>query len=387
MKSALLQTALVLACAALAMGCTRIKPDETGVRTLNFGKAKGVVEQDYAPGYHRYLWPLDTWHRFPSTVQRLRFAPWSTDGPVQREDALPVTSADGDRVAVTAEVVFRIADQAAHQVLKDSGRGDRYLGVVRDLAQDSARVVFGRLKTEHFYDPERRESARSEGIELLRTRLHLRGIELVDFLVETMEFEPNYENLIRDKKVADQRVELEKAKARAAAERGKVATIHAETTVKVQQIDRETQSAILRINTETAVQMNTLKAAANKYAAQRQADADLYAAQKAADGQRLLLAAEAEGTRRLNTALSGDGSQNLVVLEGLKKMNLSEVTFPSAGLDWLNPRAMARHLGAESSPTGDAADTRNGAESPRSTHTSVQSEDENTVPALGIHRP
>ena len=28
---------------------------------------------DYGPGYHRYLWPLDTWHRFPSVVHRVQF--------------------------------------------------------------------------------------------------------------------------------------------------------------------------------------------------------------------------------------------------------------------------------------------------------------------------
>ena len=381
-KALLLQFAFILFWAVLSTGCTRVKPDEIGVRTVNFGKNKGVVEQDYQPGYHRYLWPLDVWHRFPSTVQRVRFAKGSSEVLGQRDDPLQVTSADGDRVAVTAELVFRVADGAAHNVLKDSGPGERYSGVVRSLAQDSARVVFGRLKTEHFYDPQRREAARAEGVELLEARLRPRGMELVDFLVETMEFEPNYENLIRDKKIFDQRVELEKAKARAAAEKGKVSRIQAETTAKVQKIERENQSDILRINTESQVTVNTIKAEANKYAASRRAEADLYAEQKKAEGQKLMFKAEAEGTLRLNAALSGDGSQNLVALEALQSMNLSEVTFPSAGFDWFNPREMARRIGA-GDDQGRSAPNPSGeeAEFDRSSQSTIQQDERSGTPA------
>jgi regulator of protease activity HflC (stomatin/prohibitin superfamily) len=341
----------------LTTACTRVKPDEIGVRTLNFGKNKGVIQKDYAPGYHRYLWPLDSWHRFPSTVQRLRFSQVPTDtDPARLEEPLQVTSADGHRVAVTAAAFFRIADDQAHSVLSDSGPGDRYQGVVRSLAQDAVRVVFGRLKTEAFYDPIQREIARAEGVNLLRTQLEPRGVDLLDFLVETVEFEPNYENLIRDKKIADQRVELEKAKARAAVEKGKVANIQAETVARVQKIERETESDILRIDTDTQVRADLLNAEANKYAARARADADLYAEQKKAEGQRQSLEAEAEGTRHRNAALTGDGSQNLVALEALQKMNLSEVTFPSAGFDWFNPRAMARRIGASDDPSTPALD-------------------------------
>jgi hypothetical protein len=335
-------------------GCTRVAPDEIGVRTLNFGSDKGIVAQDYEPGFHRYVWPLDSWHRFPSTVQHLRFAKSLSRGPGEGLDTIQVTSADGDRVVVTAGVCFRIADNAAHQVLADSGAGERYRAVVANLAPDAARTVFGQLRTEDFYNPERREAARHAGADLLRERLRPRGLELVDLLVESIEFDHNYENLIRDKKIADQRAELEKAKARAAAEKGKVATLQAETTAKVQKVERETESKKLTITTETAVHAAAIKAEAEKFSAQHHAEADLYADQQRAAGQQLLLAAEAEGTRRMNAALTGDGSQNLVALEALSRLNLAEVVFPSGGFDWFNPREMARRIGA-AEPTPPAA--------------------------------
>lgn len=343
-------SALAVLTLLLGVGCTRIGPDETGVRSVNLGPNKGIVQRDFGPGYHRYLWPLDSWNRFPSTVQHMRFAqqrPGPVPEGIQFGEALQVTSADGDRVTVLADVFYRIADDRAYRVLQDSGPGDRFVGVVRTLAQDATRVVFGRLRTEEFYEEDQRESARLDGVTLLRERLEPRGIELVDLLVETVEFDPNYEKLIQEKKIADQRVELEKALARAAAEEGRVTRIRVETEARVQQVARETQALVMEIHADTELTVARLRAEADRYGAARRAEADLNHARLEAQGREGLLRAEAEGMRRKNEALGGAGGRNLVALEAVRHLNLVEVTFPSLGIDWLNPEEMARRIGAE----------------------------------------
>lgn len=335
---------LIIAAVVLAAGCARVKPDEIGVRTINFGRGEGIVKTDYAPGFHRFLWPLDTWHRLPSTVQRIRFARGDMQGA--GNEGLQVNSAGGDRVILTAEVLFRIADGEAHHVLQETGTDERYREFVRGLTQDAARVLFGRLHTEAFYDENARETARQEAVTLLRERLKPRGIELINFLVEAVEFDRNYETLIKQKKLADQRVELEKAKSRAAEEEGKVAKIGAETTAKVAKIERENEAEITKKTTEVNLQIGTMRAEAEKYASALNADAALYKSQKEADGQKLLKEAEAEGTQRLNAALLGIGGRNLVALEAAKRLNLTDVAFPSSGFEWFNPHDMAIRLGA-----------------------------------------
>jgi len=270
-------------------------------------------------------------------------------GPLSRaagQGPLQVTSSDGDRVILEAEVFFRIKDGAAHRVLQDSGPGERYLEVVRSLSQDAARVVFGRLNTEDFYDETSREQARRDAVEILQANLDKRGISLINLLVQQVEFDANYENLIKQKKIADQRVELERAKSRAAEEQGRVEKIRAETVVKVQKIERETEAIITRMRTDTDMQIAALRSEANQYIKQRYADADLYKAERLAEGQRLLNQAESDGARRKNEALSGEGSRNLVALEALQKINLTEVTFPSVGYEWFNPYEMALRVGA-----------------------------------------
>lgn len=332
---------------ALFQGCAKIKPDEIGIRTLNFGQDKGVVPHDYRPGYHRFFWPLDSWHRFPRTVQRIRFHKESNLDSPRQMPPLTLTSADGDRVVVNAEVLYRITEGKAHFVLQDSGKGDQYYEVVKGLSINEARAAFGKLKTEDFYNPGRRETVRQTAIGQLRQRLEQRGIDLVDFLVLSLEFDQAYENLIKQKKIADQIVALEQSKARAAEERGKAALIQQDTIVKLKAIEKDMEAEMTRMKSETDLQIAVITSEANQYATRKKADADLHRDQSDAKGQLLLKTSEAEGTQRLNDALAGEGGQNLAALEAVKNMRLREVVFPSIGFDWFNPIEMAKKLGAE----------------------------------------
>ena len=349
-RSPAVQLALILI-AVLGSACAKIKPDEIGVRTINFGSSKGVVEKDYDPGFYRNLWPLETWHRFPRTVQQMRFVRDAALPPRLTEDPIAITSSDGDRVRMDVVVYYRIAEGQAHKVVQDSGIGTQHQRLVRDLVIETARAIFGQLGTEDFYNPDEREALREQAREYLNARLLKRGIELVDYLVITLEFDPAYENLIKQKKIADQMVALEQSKTRAAEERGKVDMIRQETDVKLRTIRQETEAQITKRNAETDLRIAEFKTKADQYAIQRRADADLYRKQKEAEGIVLLKNAEAEGTRRLNQALAGPGGANLTALEAAKNLRLQDVVFPSTDFNWFNPTDMALRLGAEPAST------------------------------------
>ena len=342
---------LVLILALAGSACTRIGPDEIGVRTRNFA-GEGIVQADQRPGYHRFLWPLDSWHRFPSTVQTLRFAP-QRDMLERTAGPLEITSADGDRVAISAEVLFRIADDSAHRVLQDSGSGDRFQEVARGLSLDAARAFFGRLSTEEFYDVERREATRLEIVEQLGPRLANRHLELVAFLVEGVEFGPNYETLIRAKKVADQQVELERSRSRAAEERGRVEMIRTETEVRLRAMQQESELAMMQIGTDANLRIGGLNAEAEQYTTQRRADADRYRGLKEAEGTRITKTAEAESIRQRTEALTGSGGRNLVAMETVKGLNLPQMNIASDGYPWLSPREMVTRFGGDSTVATD----------------------------------
>lgn len=338
---------LLIVTLLFVQGCVKINPDEIGVRTVNFGSDKGVVQHDFEPGYHRFLWPLDAWHRFPSTVQRIQFSDAAPLPGQARSRPLEVVSFDGDRVMLNAEVFYKIAEGQAHRVLQDSGGGERYREVVRSLSIDAARAVLGRLNTEEFYNPGARENIRAMARDYLKEALEPRGIILLDILLITIQFDPAYENLIKEKKIADQIVSLQISKARAAQERGKVDMIRQETTVKLAALERQTESMITQMKAKTDYEVATLSAEAAKYASQKRADADLFQQRQLAEGTRLLKMAEAEGTERLNQAMVGRGGQNLAALEAARNLQIPNVVFSSVGIDWFNPHEMARKLGAE----------------------------------------
>lgn len=351
--------AILALVALLSASCARIGPDETGVRSKNLGPGKGIEPEDKGPGYHRFLWPLDSWQRFPSTVQSIRFTQQRDLTRTGATGSIELTSDDGDRVVIAAEMLFHIQEGAAHKVLQDSGSGDRYREVAAGLAQDAARALFGRLGTEAFYNVERRDEIRRELVSLLRERLAARHMELVDFLLESIEFGSNYESLIKTKKIADQKVELEKAKSRAAEERGKVTLVRTQTDIRLKALQKEADIAMMKQRTDTELKVAGFNAEAAKYAAERSADGALYQGKRNAEGTRVTKAAEAESTRLKNDALIGEGQRNLVALETVKALNLPDIVIPSDGYPWLSPREMIRRFGGEeeapSAKPGEAA--------------------------------
>ncbi|HEY3447678.1 MAG TPA: SPFH domain-containing protein [Myxococcales bacterium] len=319
--------------ALLLGGVVRIRPDEVGVRTDNFGR--GIVPQDFGPGWHLNVPLLHTWNVFPSRTRRLEM----TKDPRRRSalggEALLVQSSDGDRVMLDIDLFFRIKAGTAHLLLQDSGVGDGHVRVISSLARDRLRAVFGTLKTEQFYDPVARQQKCEEALGSMRRALEPRFIEIVEVLNQDVEFEPKYEQKIKDKKLADQNVELSKAQMRAAVERAKVANVTIETTRQVRLLEANAEAEAARV-----------EATARKYAAEKKGEADLYRDQQQAKGDLLVAQAEARVKQEKTRALMGTGGSNLAALEAVKNLKVDSITFPTGGRDWFDVHEMAARLGA-----------------------------------------
>ena len=325
--------AAVFALSLVLGGVVRIRPDEVGVRTDNFGS--GIVQTDFGPGWHLNVPLLHTWNVFPARTRRLEM----TKDPRRRStlggEALLVQSSDGDRVMLDIDLFFRVQAGAAHLLLQDSGAGDGHVRVVSSLARDRLRTVFGTLKTEQFYDPAARQQKCEEALASMRKALEPRFIEIVEVLNQDVEFEPKYEQKIKDKKLADQNVELSKAQMRAAVERAKVASVTLDTTRQVKLIEANAEAEAGR-----------LEAAGRKYAAEKKGEADLYRDQQQAKGDLLVAQAEARVKQEKTRALMGTGGSNLAALEAVKNLKVDSITFPTGNRDWFDVREMANRLGA-----------------------------------------
>lgn len=351
----------------------RIPLGHVGVLTQQYAIMgdKGVVDQDFAPGWHRDFGPIHNWVLFDTTVQtiemsknpKLENTPSSLFGNKEspsvmlgEKDDVQLKSSDGYSISLDITLKFKIQPGAAHLLYQDSGGNDNYKRIVRNLALNTFREVFGGMKTEDFYNPEIRNVSAEEVLTNLASKLEPRYVELIDVLIRDIAFDPQYEGKILQKKLADQEVEVNKSESLAAEKRGETLRINAEADAMVKVIGKERDGEVLKMKAEAQRKVAEITSKAEKEAAQITADADLFAAQTIAKGTQLVKEAEAESERLKAEAIMGEGGANLVALEAVKQINLSDMTVSTLTTDFLNINSMMELLGTRSGNLNSAKD-------------------------------
>jgi regulator of protease activity HflC (stomatin/prohibitin superfamily) len=327
---------------------THIPVGIVGVRTQEYaiiGK-KGVVQEDFAPGWHRALWPIDSWKYFDSTVQTLEMTRDPQRGDRKGRDDVQVQSADGYAVSVDVTIKYRIEPGKAHKLYVDTGSGIRYKAIVRNEAEKTCIAQFGGMKTEDFYNPHVRRTVAQAALSSLQGSLEDNYVAVLDLLIRDVQFDPEYEKKIQTKKLADQEVEVNKSLQRSRRMQGKTDVIGAETKRLIKIIREEKEAELVRMRAETDLTIADIKAQSEKYATEKKADADVYAAKKDAEGHLQVKQAEAEGERLRNLAMQGVGGGIIVALEAAKNLNFEDVTISTVENDLLDIDGMATKLGA-----------------------------------------
>lgn len=321
---------------------------KVGVRIQQYGLfgSQGVVDTDFGPGWHRNLGPIDKWELFDSTVQTLEMTRQRNQGASSGVDDVKVQSADGYAISLDVTVKYQIKPDSAHLLYQDLGAGSKYKTIVRNEAQKSCMGSFGTMKTEDFYNPDKRRAAAENVREVLVMELGEKHINVIDVLIRSVQFDPEYENKIRRKKLADQEVELNKSMAAAEEMSGKTQVIEAETAKLVQLVIKEKEAELIRMKAEADLKIASINANANRYVTEKKADADLINSQKGAEGLLKVRMAEAAGEKLRNEALQGSGGDIMVALEAAQNLNISSIEVSTVDLDFLDINAMAQKLGA-----------------------------------------
>ncbi len=322
---------------------------QVGVRIQQYnilGK-QGLIQKDYTPGWHLNRGPLDKWLLFDSTVQTLEMTRDPRRGSDRSVDDIKVQSADGYAISLDVTVKYQIIKDSAYKLYQQIGAGSKYRIIVRNEAQKACMGAFGQMETEGFYNPVARRTAAALVHNDLNNALNPKGMEVIDVLIRSVQFDPEYENKIRHKKLADQEVELNISMGNAEEMSGKTQVIEAETDKLVNIVIKEKEAQLIRMEAETDLQVKTIKAEFDRYVKEKEADANLIAAQKEAEGTLKVRTAEAAGERLRNEALQGSGGDILVALEAARNINVTDVDVSTLNIDFLNLDAMVDKLGAE----------------------------------------
>ncbi|MEW6432134.1 MAG: SPFH domain-containing protein [Myxococcota bacterium] len=278
-------------------GCTchSTGANEVGVLTRKvgvFGK-KGVQDEVYAAGA-TYFFPafITDWHTFETKLQNLRMskAP-GEDGLV---DDVEFKTVDGNDISVDVTVAWRIDPAKAPHVLQRVGESteDVQERLVRPAARAYVRDALNRLRSEDFYVADKRFAAAEEAKTLLTNALVPEGVVVEQVILGEHRFHPAYEEVIREKKLAEQNAEKLKSEASAALEEAK----------------RNLESARGRVAQQIA------KAKGELEQARLSADAALVRSKNEAEAILAESKARAQGIEKENAALAGAGGRTMVKL-------------------------------------------------------------------------
>jgi len=333
-------------------GCTCHSTHSTEVGVLTrratlgglLGKP-GVQTEVYAPGA-TYLFPIffTDWHTFDVSLQNLSMVrDVKKGGDRNHEDDLFFKTIDGNDIRVDVTVAWAVDPKRAPYLLNKVGDSTDQVKekLVRPACRSVVRDVLNSLRSEEFYVSEKRFAKAAEARDRLAAVLEPEGVMVRQVILGEHHFNPEYEKVIRDKKLAEQNSERMRSEARAAGE----------------QMKSELQKAKGSVNQTLAAAQGSLDTA------KLSADAQLFQNQKQAEALVAEKKARAQGVRKQNEALAGSGGTALVKLKIAEALAGKDLVFlpggkSAVGLQTLNVnqllQAITARQAAQAAPASEA---------------------------------
>lgn len=313
--------ALVVAVAALfySVRVAKVTGEQVGVKLNKItGKTKVVTQS----GTVIYNGITNEFFVLDKTVQTLEMTEVQGQGDRAGKDDLKIKTVDGSDVFVDLKVQYRMVRGSADTVLETSGPGDQYKRKwARDYVRSLVRNHLGALTTEEFYDATLRDERLADAKEEVNEKFKDFGIRIETIgIPREPHFYAEYEEMIKNKKLADQAVLTEQSKALAAKQLRE--TMIVEQTNKMN-VEIEEFSGRMEQKTIVAqAEAEKAREAAEAYHERITigAGATLYEMGKKAQGILAQRQKEAQGLKELMAALEGPGGRNMVKLEYAKRL-------------------------------------------------------------------
>ena len=187
------------------LGVVSVSAEEVAVK-MNYVTGNRTVIT--TPGYQIYMPFLEEVFTLDRTPQK-----FDMEGrraiSFNHVPFLTVRALDGSNFSFDElEIQYAIIPGDAGEVIDDSGPGDGFKREwIHAYARSILRDEFGRYSAVDVADPTSYQAARIASEERLREMLAQHGVELIQVICPKPRFDPDYEQAIEDRKVADQEVE------------------------------------------------------------------------------------------------------------------------------------------------------------------------------------
>lgn len=287
---------------------------EVGVRTLKIAVVgqPGVVKEVYPSGGTYFFPPLlNDWNVFDIGVQNLAMTRSSTSGAREGDDSLAFKTHDGNDISVDLTITWRIDPAKAPYVLQFVGPDTRHVEerLVRPVTRTIVRDLLNELRSEQFYDASIRFAKAEDARSACNHYLNPEGVLIEQVQLGEHKFNPAYEQVIKDKTVAEQ----------------EASRLRSETEAAREQMRRELEVAKGTVNQS----IEQAKGEASK--AQLGADAAYFERDRRAQARLAEARATAEGLKAKAKALAGSGGRNMVKLKVAESLAGKPILFMPAG--------------------------------------------------------
>ncbi len=303
----------------LAAGCTphSTGSTEVGVRVAKLGlyEPKGVVPDPYPPGTTSFFPPvINDWYVYDSALQNLVMSREADSGDRHGDDSVRFKTIDGNDISVNVTVAWTIDPAKVGYLVQFVGPDTKTVGqrLVRPVSRTIIRDVLNDLASEQYYDANIRFKKAEDAANYLNHYLNDEGVLITQVLLGEHKFNDRYEQIIRDKKVAEQ----------------DAARLQSETDAAREQMRRELEVA----KGEVSRSIEQARGEAEKR--KISADAIYFERQKQAEAILSERQAKAKGIAEKARALAGSGGRNMVKLEVARSLKGKSIVFvPASGMD------------------------------------------------------
>ena len=306
--------------AALCGACTFHSTDSTEVGVLTrkvtfFGLLghQGIQEETYLPGA-TYTFPaiITGWNVFNVALQNLQMVgiKGARADPEARED-LEFKTHDGNDIAVDVTVAWRIDPAKAAYLLARVGGTTSEVKehLVRPACRSVVRDALNTMTSEEFYVSDKRFAKAEQARQQLAAVMGPEGVVVERVILGEHRFNPEYERVIHDKKLAEQTAERMVSEGNAA----------------LQEAHRNLETAKGQVSQQIAKAQGALGQV------RLAADADYFKAQREAEAILAEKRARAKGIEKQNAAMSGAGGRTMVKLRVAEALEGKQILFiPSA---------------------------------------------------------
>ena len=319
----------------LARLCVREIPlDRVGVKQNLLGK--GVIEEDYLPGYCLVIPGLQRLFLMDPTIQDYTMAP-EVGIPTERSlfsgpqlhfargEPIDLRTQDEFTVAIDITVLYRIRPGAAHQVLVEIGSGHRFHGILEQQARKIIWEVLAKLSCPDFYNAEKRAAQAELTRDELNRALAGYHLEVLAVLIRDITYQEEFEQKLLAKQLIDQGQLLAKAQEQVEQAKERTQMIEKQTSATVLAIEAELEKERKTLIAKTDAEIAQIEADANFEAQKVIAEAESYKRQQTAAGELAKTTATAVGDKAIAAAYEGSGGELYLAKQVLENIEIGDI--------------------------------------------------------------